>query len=326
MLEAAQISRILDRARKHFAVSDAAEISLEANPDTVDGRNLREFRAAGINRISFGVQALQDRHLRTLGRIHTASAAQRSIHEAFDAGFRNVGADLMFGLQNQTLADWKESLERIVSLPLTHVSCYELAIEEGSSMAKSAGASVDADLAADMWETAMRRLPEAGFGHYEIANYARPGYACRHNLKYWDDTDFLGFGAGAWSCIHGARFANPRHIGKYISGRDTSFPSEETDRPASAVKKAETLMLNLRLRKGCREAEFLARYGESALAEFEDVIALHLAAGRLERSEGHLRLTRRGMMVANSVWADLLAKSEKSPPCGQPAPNARFFY
>jgi oxygen-independent coproporphyrinogen-3 oxidase len=298
---------------------------MEANPETVDETTLAGFLRAGAKRISFGVQAFQDRHLRGLGRIHSAAQARQAICSAQQIGFESIGADLMFGLPNQTMTDWDETLESALALPLNHVSCYELTVEDGTALSRSSPRLPDSDQVADMWEVAMNRLPAAGFAQYEIANYARDGHVCRHNMKYWLDFDFLGFGAGAWSCRHGTRFANPADIDKYLAGRATGFPPAQIDHIPPQVKMAETLILNLRPRQGCREDAFNARYGTGALEKFADIISLHIDAGRLERKHGYLRLTKSGMLVANSVWADLLAEA-KAPPCEQAARDDRFFF
>jgi oxygen-independent coproporphyrinogen-3 oxidase len=284
-----------------------AEITVEANPETVGENELRQMLDAGVNRISLGIQSFSEIALQRLGRRHTPAQAREAVELARRAGFRNVGADLMFGLPDQGLAEWKADLGKALSLPLTHISCYELLLEKEAPLAKRGVKPPGQDLAADMWETAMDELPAAGYLHYEIANYARPGHCCMHNRKYWLDLDFLGCGAGAWECRGGERRANACDLARYFAGKVSNYPPAVVDEASPDLKMSETLILNLRLIEGCKEEEFQARYGTSSLEKLMSVLSPHIDAGRLERRDGRLRLTRRGLLCANEIWGDLLA-------------------
>jgi oxygen-independent coproporphyrinogen-3 oxidase len=305
MLSPRGISRILGALRTGFNISPDAEITIEANPDTVSPETLRGYRDAGVNRISFGVQSLHDHLLAELGRIHSADRARQAVQEARDAGFDNLSVDLMFGLPSQSVSEWREDLREALSLGITHLSAYELTLEKGTPLGDNPPPVPGEDEAVAMWEAVADEASRAGFIRYEVSNYARPGRECRHNLKYWRDEDFYGFGAGAWSSLAGVRTGNTRSIDGYLAGDGTN--PAETDQPDTRKKMAETLMLALRTVEGCREADFLARYGEHALEGFRAAVDPHISGGRLERADGRLRLTPRGFMLANEIWADILA-------------------
>ncbi len=309
LLEPAQVGRILDALRAAFALDPAAEITMEANPETVDETRLRGFRAAGVNRISFGVQSLDPALLKALGRIHSADRARAAVREARAAGFDDLSADLMFGLPGQDVAGWKRDLTEVLSWPLTHLSCYELTIEGDTAFGQHPPALPDEDAVLAQWDTVLDETARAGFNQYEVSNYARPGKECRHNLKYWRDEDWFGFGASAWEAQGGVRRGNPRSLAKYFAGREAGFPPAETDSLPESGRMAETLVLGLRLRAGVDEGEYAARYGADALARYLPALAPHEAAGRVERAEGRLRLTPPGLLVANDVWGDIYEAS-----------------
>ncbi len=279
---------------------------MEANPESVDLHALGSLCAAGVNRISIGVQSLNDDALKSLGRSHTADQARHAIAIAREGGFSNVSADLMFGLPGQDLAEWRACLEEAFLLPIEHLSCYELCADPAAAFAHPEPGWPSEDETADQWELLMDMADANGFEHYEVANYARPGFACRHNLKYWRDTDFIGIGTGAWSSRDGIRSANLHDLTQYFAGSSRGYPPAEEIRPGSGARMAETLMLNLRLREGASEAGFSRRYGPRALDVFMPALSAHLKAGRLERGNGCIRLTRPGLLLANEVWADLL--------------------
>ncbi|MEK7767723.1 MAG: coproporphyrinogen III oxidase, partial [bacterium] len=224
-------------------------------------------------------------------------------------GFDDLSADLMFGLPGQDVAGWKRDLTEVLSWPLTHLSCYELTIEGDTAFGQHPPALPDEDAVLAQWDTVLDETARAGFNQYEVSNYARPGKECRHNLKYWRDEDWFGFGASAWEAQGGVRRGNPRSLAKYFAGREAGFPPAETDSLPESGRMAETLVLGLRLRAGVDEGEYAARYGADALARYLPALAPHEAAGRVERAEGRLRLTPPGLLVANDVWGDIYEAS-----------------
>ncbi len=306
-LAPAQVGRILEALGRAFRLAPDAELTMEANPETVDEAKLRGFRAAGMNRISFGVQSLDDGILQALGRIHSADRARRAVEEARAAGFGEVNADLMFGLPGQTAEIWRRDLAEVLGWPVTHLSCYELTIEGDTAFGRRPPVLPDEPVVLSQWETVLAETARAGFAHYEVSNYARPGHECRHNLKYWRDEDWFGFGAAAWGAQAGVRMANPKSLKRYYDGAAAGYPSSETDTLPLPGRMAETLVLNLRLRAGCDVPAYESRYGTGALDRFTPALASHLAAGRVERTPARLRLTDPGLLVANSVWADVYA-------------------
>lgn len=300
-----QIGRILQALRESFALAPDAEITMEANPETVTAASLAGFRSAGVNRLSFGVQSLEPGILKTLGRIHSAQRARDAVQEARRAGFERLNADLIFGLPGQSPEIWRRDLTEVLSWPVDHVSCYELTIEPGTAFGARPPKLPEEEATMDMWKTVMTETATAGFGHYEVSNYARAGAECRHNLKYWLDTDFFGFGPAAWGSLQGIRYGNPPSLKRWMDGRERNFPPAQTDALPLLARQAETLVLNLRLRSGCDEAAFAARYGRPALDRFLPTLWPHIQSGRVERKDGRLRLTDAGLLVGNSVWGDI---------------------
>lgn len=310
-LPAADLVRILDTVRAHFALNADAEISVEANPSDADETYLRTLRAAGFNRISFGVQTFDDRLLRTIDRLHSAQDARNAIQRARAAGFANLSLDLMFGLPRQTLADLDRSLDAAFAFDVPHLSIYGLIVEERTPFFARQergklplpGESVETA----MFARAMERAAPAGYRRYEISNYARPGFESRHNQIYWRNEPYFGFGAGAAGYIAGVRTMNERLPSRYadtmLSGGDPII-ERETLSPADTM--GETMMLGLRLADGVDLSRFAVRFGERAETRFAAAIARHVERGLLENTGTHLRLTVRGTFLASDVMADFL--------------------
>lgn len=320
-----QLEHILAAVRGSFELAPDAEVSLEANPGTVDEAYLRGLCAAGINRLSLGVQSFDDSELRLLDRIHDAATAEEAFQAARRAGFDNVNLDLMFGLQGQGIDGWRRNLERALALAPEHLSLYALTVEPGTKLAhqvtNGVAPSPDPDLQADMYETAGVDLAAAGYEQYEISNWAQPGRPCRHNLVYWRNSPYLGLGAGAHSYLGGRRFAvvaaptayiaavgraedSPRAAGAPLSTRYPEVVNETVIDPLTDA--SDSLILGLRLNEGLDLAAFAARYGRAAdafagatLREFEEW-------GLLERTQDRLRLTDRGRFVASELFVRLL--------------------
>lgn len=305
VLTSDQIGRILASLRSAFQVTPDAEITMEANPETVTPASLRGFREAGVNRISFGVQTLDDAILKALGRIHSADRARAAVGEAKSAGFDRLNADLMFGLPDQSPERWTKDLTEVLGWPIDHLSAYELTIEKDTTFGIHPPTLPTEEAALAMWETVMVVTGSKGFRQYEVSNYAKPGSESRHNLKYWKDETVIGFGASAWGHRDGTRTANPRNLRTYLENAAKGFPPDASDTLPADRRPAETLVLNLRMRDGCREDLFNLRYGPGALDRFAAVLAPHEAAGRVERKDGVIRLTPRGLLVANEIWGGI---------------------
>jgi oxygen-independent coproporphyrinogen-3 oxidase len=310
-LTAEQLTRVLYALKSTFALSPDAEITSEANPSTVDASKFSAMRSAGFKRLSVGVQSFEDHLLSAMDRTHTAREAEDAIHQARTAGFDNLSLDLMFGLPGQSREDWDSTLERAISLGLEHISVYSLTIEPGTRFERlHAGGKLSLpDENAELWmfERAIERLTAAGFEHYEVSNYARPGFRARHNLVYWRNAEYRGFGPGAVSYIAGRRWTNEKFPARYIHNvqnrSDLSIESECLE-PAAAL--AETLMVGLRLREGIPLAPLRTRFGIDPVIHFAALITKLQNRGWLEVSPDRLRLTHQGLLFANDAFLEFL--------------------
>lgn len=306
LLDPDEVARLLETCRAGFRVAPDTEVTLEANPEGLDRARLAAYRAAGVNRLSLGVQSFRDEDLRRLGRRHTAADTVAAFDAARAAGFDNVSVDLMLWLPGQRLADWLESVEAVVRLAPDHVSLYllelyphvPLAIE----MARAGWSRADDEEAAAMYLEGLARLDAAGFEQYEISNVARAGRRARHNLKYWSGGAWIGFGCGAHSTRGAMRWHNVSAVESYLrrveAGAD---PVAERQCLTPADRLAEHLILGLRLVEGVDLAEVAVRYGVDVWARFGPELAPFLETGLLTRDEERLRLTRQGMLLANEV-------------------------
>lgn len=309
-LEQAHLARIVATLRAYFAIDPTAEWTIECNPGTVGPAHLAAFRELGFTRISIGVQSFHDRHLQRLGRIHSAADAEASVRWAAEAGFESRNVDLMFGLPDQTLAEWQADLARLLELAPEHVSCYQLTIEEGTEFGRQARSGllipVDDELAAEMYEAADRMLSAGGYAWYEISNWARPGHRCRHNLRYWENEDCVGFGVSAASYVGGVRWSNVRQIGEYLRRVRSGEPAIGTWERLTGTRAAgEALMLALRTAMGADFAVLAPRYGIGQ-SHYETRVRKFVELGLLEREGTRIRLTPRGRLLANLVCAEFL--------------------
>jgi oxygen-independent coproporphyrinogen-3 oxidase len=306
LLEVGEVAAILDACRGAFDVAPDAEITLEANPESAAGPFLRGIRAAGVNRLSLGVQSLREDELRRLGRLHDAGQARLAVARARDAGFDNLSLDLMMWLPGQTIGQWMASVDAAAALGPEHLSLYMLELYPNAplreEMARAGWSLAPDDDAAEMYEAAMARLDDAGYRQYEISNVARPGRESRHNLKYWTDGEWLGFGPGAHSTVNGVRWKNVSATGEYVALAAEGAPVAVERRVLTPVERwQEAVITGLRLARGISMADMTASYGVDLEARFGDDLRRFEEAGALARCGDHVRLTRRGMLVANDV-------------------------
>jgi oxygen-independent coproporphyrinogen-3 oxidase len=306
---------LLRLIRGAFPVCDEAEITLEADPGTVDLAALEHLRAGGFNRISIGVQAFDDRLLKDLDRLHTAAEACQALAWARGAGFWDLNMDLMFGLPGQTLATWDDSLGAALAFTPTHLSVYGLTIEARTPFyqrqRRGQLALPDEEMQAAMFEHADQCLTVAGYCHYEISNYALPGWRSQHNSHYWRHGEYLGFGAGAHAYVAGSRWENERLPARYIRAVAARGTAAGPAEPITGDRRVyEGLMIGLRLQEGIDLAEFMTSYA----VDIEHVYAAPLAeltqAGYVELVAGRLRLTGRGRLVADAVLSHFVAAEE----------------
>lgn len=311
LLDPAELAEILGAARAAFGLAPGAEVTLEANPGTVDAAKFWGFRAAGANRLSLGVQAFQERLLRMAGRDHAVADIRRAVADARAAGFANVSLDLIFALPDQTLDEWVASLDEAVALAPEHVSAYGLTYEEGTPFYRDRQAGrlrpVDEETEAAMYDLAIARLATAGYEQYEISNFARPGFRSVHNQIYWHCGDYLGLGAGAHSCLGGRRFFNRRLPQDYIEAvrrQGTAEAGGEDLTPRQRL--GEAMVLGLRLREGVNLDDLAARFAPWGLAPDAGTLDRLEGVGLLERRGPCLRLTDRGLRLANEVFVALV--------------------
>lgn len=309
-LTLAQLEKIIGALRTAFTVDDNAEITIEANPGTVDATYLRGLKSLGFNRLSLGVQSFNDALLKILGRIHDSRAAIQTV-ELAKIFFANVSVDLMYGLPNQTLEDVRRDLQRIDGLGVQHVSLYGLEVEDGTKFFELARAGrlplPDADTAADMYDLITTTLPALGFKRYEISNFARENFLSRHNVGYWTGKRYFGFGAGAHGFDGKLRTSNVRDVATYIArlnaGLSVSTVEEVVTRQAAME---EFCFLGLRMTDGISARVFNEKFGANIFDVFGDVIAANQRHGLLAVDGDAIRLTARGMALGNEVFADFL--------------------
>ncbi|MHC1746461.1 MAG: radical SAM family heme chaperone HemW [Negativicutes bacterium] len=307
---------ILETLQRRFTVLKDAEISIEANPGTIDTEKLRSLRSAGFNRISFGVQSFSDPVLQSAGRIHTAQQAVQSVMEAQDAGFDNVSVDLMYGLPGQTQKDVLSSFQQAIRLQVSHISVYGLKVEEGTPLeaALNSGRAAlpDEDDELAMYEMATRILPENGYFRYEISNYARLGSQSRHNLKYWRYLPYIGFGAAACSFLDNDRLTNTPDVMDYIAMVNANGdPVTVRERIEAGTAMAEYAFLALRTVQGICFADFSHRFQVEFESHYAEQIDHLLHQQLICKFPGGIRLTELGMKFGNLVFAAFLPKKDK---------------
>jgi oxygen-independent coproporphyrinogen III oxidase len=308
---AAELARLLDRSLKLLPFTGPVEITVETNPNTVTLAELTFLRRAGVNRLSIGVQSFAEPVLAASGRSHTGAEAHAAIDLARQAGFTNINLDLIYGLPRQTPEIWRATLAAALAHAPEHLALYELTIEEGTPFAERANqgklALPDEDMVLAMEQEAGELLAAHGYQHYEIANFAQPGFTCRHNLNYWQNGSYLGLGAGAVSCLAGIRIRNvsdPTHFGELVAaGRP---PFAEAEALSAAARYRETVIMGLRLLDGISLADMKERYGQTPREFYGPLLDRLQAEGLLTMDQGCLRLTARGLPLANQVLAQLV--------------------
>lgn len=296
------IAGALAAAREAFPFAPGAEVSLEANPGTLTMEKLRAYREMGVNRLSIGVQSFDAGLLRDIGRVHTPGEAVEAVRMARAAGFANIGIDLMYGLPGQTMGAWEATLETALSLPITHISAYALIVEEGTPMAAREGELPGEEDVLAMQRRCTRALAAAGFDRYEISNYAKAGFACRHNRVYWRRGEYLGFGCAAHSFFGGERFRNASDLEGYLRGAR----GLERERVDGKAAREEIIMLATRTGEGLSLENWREDFGEDFCAGREKVLDALRRAGLLEIADDRVFLTEKGMEVHNAVVLALL--------------------
>jgi len=301
------LGRLLALPRAHFFILPGAEVTVEANPGTLAEESLAVLRDAGVNRLSIGVQATEDRLLRILKRGHTVAEAYQVFAAARAAGFTNINLDLIFGIPGQDYAAWEKTLAEAVALGPEHISAYSLELYPETPLGRATAAGTvtvcSEEAVREMYLGAIDFLTAFGYVHYEISNFARPGKESRHNRLYWEGEPYLGLGPGAHSYLNGCRWANVTGLAEYcgaVAGK--RLPVAETVHLTPAEEMAEAMFLGLRLIAGVSSSRFQARFGRSPEAAYGAVITRLVEQGLLDRAGGCLRLTRKALPVANIVF------------------------
>jgi oxygen-independent coproporphyrinogen III oxidase len=320
VLSPALVQQLAQTLRQEFAIGPSAEITLESAPGQLDDAALEAMLAFGVNRISFGVQSLVDREASATGRSHTRTGVLRDLERVRSAGLHNLSIDLIAGLPHQTMASWQESLEVLATAGVNHASIYMLEIDEDSRLGREllAGGSryhaatvPSEELTADLYETAIASLATHGLRQYEISNFARSGNQSRHNLKYWQRKPYLGFGLDAHSMVrtrHGSalRFCNPEVLTEYQNGTQ-----EDARQLSQDEELEEAWFLGLRLNEGVARQALAGEFGHDQVAALEPVLRELCELGLLQDADGMVRLTRRGVLFSNEVFARFLAEQRE---------------
>ena len=311
------MAAILSTVRRNFDVTGDAEITFEANPDSVTPRLLKKLRSEGFNRVSLGVQCDDDRILQAIGRPHTYEEAVQAVRMIRRAGFRNLSLDLIYGLPGQSLEGWQNTLQNVLDLKPEHISCYGLKVEEGTPLyaCQDTCDLPDDDTQADMYLSAVEILRQRGYRQYEISNFCRRGYESKHNLKYWTGGEYLGFGPDASSDFAGKRFRIVRDLHRYVDGiRTGGQVLEEVQEVPSRERAGEYLMMRLRTNLGVSGEEYEKKF-LLPFAPIEKALLQCRERGHVLRGEGgRWRLTPEGMLLSNSILSDLLLIQDASEP------------
>ena len=307
VLSANQLERLFNIINTTFEITPNAEFSIEVNPGTLDADKISSIINGGVNRVSVGVQSFNDSELSAIGRIHTAAQAMQAVNEIHGAGIKNINVDLMTSIPKQSGESLRKSLETAVSLPITHISAYSLILEEGTPLfddyenGKLILSSDDEDR--DNFDMLLNFLSEHGFDRYEISNFAKTGYECRHNIKYWECREYVGLGLAAHSYLDKKRFYNTSDLNKYLRGETRS---DDVITLSRADLFSEFMMMGLRMTRGVSEVEFLKRFGENIETIYGNQLEKFINLGLVEHKNGRYALTARGLDVSNGVMCEFI--------------------
>ena len=318
LLSSDQLSQILTTTQKLFNTNKPVEITLEANPGTVDEPYLAAVRQLGVNRLSLGVQSMDNETLMLLGRTHTAVQASQAVQLARNSSFTNLSLDLMYGIPDQSLATWQDTLMKVVQLEPEHLSLYPLSLEDDVPLSRAIRRGeippIDLDRTAEQYEAAEDYLASEGYVHYEISNWAKEGFQCRHNMVYWQCLPYLGVGVAAHSYIDGHRQANTHDLDEYIRmfqpGALYQPETDEEIKPETQL--AEAIIMGLRLNQGIEFANFRDRFGIDLASRYGQEMNELTQLGLIETDDQSFRLTRRGRLLGNEVFWRFLPECEDS--------------
>ncbi len=310
LLTEEQLCHIVSTIEKEYSVSHSAERTIECNPDDLTTAHLTMLRNCGFNRISIGIQSFSDTQLQTLGRRHTSKAAREAVKNAREAGFNNISIDLMFALPSSTLQEWKQSLQEAIALKPEHISAYNLTYEEGTPLYRALERGDIEEISEEgnieQFNALIEELKKAGYRHYEISNFARPGFESRHNSSYWNDTPYLGCGAGAHSYDGNARGWNICDINKYIKGIENGDLPFEVEELTNEERYNDAVLTRLRTADGLPVSWIEEKFGTTLYNYMIKAAEPHIARGSLYLHNGRLSLTPEGVFISDAVIRDLI--------------------
>ncbi|AHM56740.1 oxygen-independent coproporphyrinogen-III oxidase 1 [Peptoclostridium acidaminophilum DSM 3953] len=319
LLHSSEMSELMDEIHSSFDVEPGAEITMEANPKTLSEAKLKDMRSIGINRLSMGLQAAQNRLLELLGRIHTYEDFVENYNQARKAGFENISIDVMFSIPTQTLGEWMDTLGNVTRLEPEHISAYSLIVEEGTKVQSliEQGILSELDEKTDrrMYHACRSMLFKKGYAQYEISNFSKSGYESRHNIMYWKCGDYLGVGPGAHSYIDGKRFSDFEGLGKYFESIDKGFLPVEGEKTLSLAEKIEEAMfMGLRMNEGIDMRELSKKLGADLNGIYAEKVEMLISRKLLKRiykdEREMIALTNRGIDLSNSVFVEFLLEDE----------------
>ena len=311
ILNEEEIKILFDNINLNFKIKEDAEITMECNPGTLTLNKLKTMKKCGVNRLSIGLQAVQNHHLKYIGRIHTFEEFEKNYHEAKKVGFDNINIDLMYALPNQTKEDWMESLEKVVNLNPTHISAYSLILEENTELfdmyERKEFKLLDEDTDIEMYEYTINYLKSHGYNQYEISNYAKKGFECKHNILYWKCENYVGIGTSASGFLDETRYNNLCEIDKYeeliLNGKK---PIEWEEKLSIKDKIEESIFLGLRMNEGIKFKDFKNKYDFNFLEEYKNEIEKLTKLQLIDINETGMKLTQKGKEISNSVFVEFI--------------------
>ncbi|KAK2243706.1 coproporphyrinogen III oxidase [Clostridioides difficile] len=311
ILTSDEIREVFISIKEMFDIDENAEITIECNPGTLTLEKLKTMKEIGINRLSIGLQAVQEKHLNFIGRIHTYEEFEKNYKDALSVGFKNINVDLMYSLPNQTLCDWKETLEKVVHLNPTHISAYSLILEEGTELYNMYESNkfelIDENVDIEMYEYTINYLKSKGYNQYEISNYSKEGYNCEHNILYWECEHYIGIGAGASGYINENRYNNVESLEDYhLSLVKREKPIQENEILSDKDMIEEKIFMGLRMNKGIKFEDFKKKFGIDFREKYNKQIEMLLARKLINQSFEGIQLTQKGREISNSVFIEFM--------------------
>ena len=311
ILTSDEIREVFISIKEMFDIDENAEITIECNPGTLTLEKLKTMKEIGINRLSIGLQAIQEKHLNFIGRIHTYEEFEKNYKDALSVGFKNINVDLMYSLPNQTLCDWKETLEKVVHLNPTHISAYSLILEEGTELYNMYESNkfelIDENVDIEMYEYTINYLKSKGYNQYEISNYSKEGYNCEHNILYWECEHYIGIGAGASGYINENRYNNVESLEDYhLSLVKREKPIQENEILSKKDMIEEKIFMGLRMNKGIKFEDFKKKFGIDFREKYNKQIEMLLARKLINQSFEGIQLTQKGREISNSVFIEFM--------------------